>query len=155
MAGSINRAILIGNVGKDPEVARLSNGKSVAKFPLATSESWKDQSGERQERTTWHNIVIFNEGLVKIVEQYVHKGSKLYLEGAISNRSYEKDGQTRYVSEITLQGFNGSLTMLDSRTDSQPNTGGNDYADQSTGNKSYQGGGDIDDEIPFNCEWRA
>lgn len=134
---SVNRAILIGNVGKDPEATTLSNGKQVAKFSLATSESWKDQSGERQERTTWHNIVIYNEGLARIVQEYVRKGSKLYIEGAISNRSYEKDGVTKYVSEITLQGFNSSLQMLDSRQESDSNQSGgnerNQYQERSGG----------------------
>ena len=157
---SVNRAILIGNVGKEPEVTTLSNGKQVAKFSLATSESWKGQDGERQERTTWHNIVIYNEGLARIVQQYVHKGSKLYIEGAISNRSYEKDGVTKYVSEITLQGFNSSLKMLGERQESDNNqSGGNDRNEYAERSGSRGGppmcGNDMDDEIPFAPEFRV
>ena len=142
MAGSLNKAILIGRVGKEPVISAMQNGKQVAKFPLATSESWRDKSGERQERTTWHQIIIYNEGLCKVVESYVHKGSNLYIEGAISNRSYEKDGRTVYVSEIVLQGFNSTLTMLDNPKGDKPTQ----QADTST-----QGGfgGDLDDEVLF------
>lgn len=151
-SGSVNTAILIGNVGKDPESLRLQNGKPVVKFSLATSESWRDQNGERQERTTWHNIVIFSEGLCKITEQYVKKGSKVFIQGAISNRSYDnKDGQKVYVSEIVLQGFNSTLTLLDGKPDGdrqeQPS-----QSSQTRERQNYaaaSGGHDLDDEIPF------
>lgn len=157
MAGSVNKVILIGNLGAEPEIKRTQDGRPIANLRIATSESWRDKNtGERKERTEWHRVVCFNEGLCKVIEQYVKKGSKVYIEGALQTRKWQdQSGADRYSTEVVLQGFNGSLTMLDSRTDSQPNTGGNDYADQSTGNKSYQGGGDIDDEIPFLVEWRA
>ncbi len=125
----------------------MQNGKPVVKFPLATSESWRDKQGERQERTTWHQIVIYNEGLCKVVENYVHKGSSLYIEGAISNRSYEKDGRTIYVSEITLQGFNSTITMLDSPKDNQ-SASQQDSGPEHTPNPTGFSG-ELDDEVPF------
>jgi len=117
MAGSVNKVILIGNVGKDPEVRTFGNGGKVANFSVATSESWKDrQTGEKKEKTDWHNIAIFNEGLVGIVERYVKKGSKIYIEGQLKTRKWtDRDGNDKYTTEVVLQGYNGSLTLLDSR----------------------------------------
>lgn len=117
MAGSVNKVILIGNIGSDPEIRRMASGDAVATFSLATSESWTDKgSGERKERIEWHKVVIFNEGLVKIVEQYVKKGSKLYIEGQLQTRKWQdRDGHDRYTTEIVLQNYRGNLTLLDSR----------------------------------------
>ena len=117
MAGSVNKVILIGNLGADPEIRRTQDGRPIANLRIATSESWRDKAtGERKEKTEWHRVVIFNEGLCKIVEQYVKKGSKVYIEGALQTRKWQdKDGQDRYSTEVVLQGFNSSLTMLDGR----------------------------------------
>ena len=117
MAGSVNKVILIGNLGRDPEVRRMNSGDSVVNFSLATTESWRDKaSGERKDRTEWHNIVIFNENLGRIAEQYCKKGSKVYLEGQLQTREYtDKDGNQRRTTEVVLQRFRGELTLLDSR----------------------------------------
>lgn len=175
MSGSVNKVILIGNVGKDPEVRTFGNGGKVANFSIATSETWKDkQTGERKEKTDWHNIAIFNEGLVGIVERYVKKGTKVYIEGALKTRKWQdRDGNDKYTTEVVLQGYNGSLTLLDSRN-SQGGGGGGGYDQDgggyggggqsgNYGSGSNQGGGsrsasamegpadnfDLDDEIPF------
>jgi single-strand DNA-binding protein len=113
MSGSINKVFLIGRVGKDPTSNTFANGGKVANFSLATSESWKDQGGERQTRTQWHNISVFNDALAEVTEKFVRKGSYLCVEGQLEHRQYEKDGDTKYVSEIVLRPFNGSITMLD------------------------------------------
>ena len=120
MAGSVNKVILIGNLGRDPEVRRMGSGDPVVNFSLATTESWRDKtSGERKDRTEWHNIVIFNENLGKIAEQYCKKGSKVYVEGQLQTREYtDKDGNQRKVTEVVLQRFRGELTLLDGRRDS-------------------------------------
>ena len=117
MSGSVNKVILVGNVGRDPEVRRLNSGEPVASFSVATSETWRDKaSGERRERTEWHNVVIFNENLAKIAEQYLKKGSKVYLEGQLQTRKYtDKNGQERQTTEVVLQRYRGELTLLDSR----------------------------------------
>ena len=118
MAGSLNKVLLIGRLGADPEVKQMVNGKNVARLSLATSQSWKDKnSGERKEKTEWHRIVIFNEGLVNVVQQYLKKGANVYVEGQLSTRKWkdESSGQDKYSTEIVLQGYNSSLTMLDSR----------------------------------------
>ena len=117
MAGSVNKVILIGNLGADPEIRRTQDGRPIANLRVATSETWRDKNtGERREKTEWHRVVIFNEGLCKIVEQYLKKGSKVYLEGALQTRKWQdKDGQDRYSTEVVLQGFNSQLTMLDTR----------------------------------------
>ena len=174
MSGSVNKVILIGNLGRDPEVRKMNSGDSVVSFSLATTESWRDKaSGERKDRTEWHNVVIFNENLGRIAEQYCKKGSKIYLEGQLQTREYtDKDGNQRRVTEVVLQRFRGELTLLDSRNASR---GGDDYGDsgrmggggggQSFGRSSpmeRSGGGDrrpaggggrpsdmIDDDIPF------
>src|SRR5580700_6406378 len=117
MAGSVNKVILVGNLGKDPEVRRLNSGDQVVSFPIATSETWRDKnSGERKERTEWHNIVIFNENLGKVAEQYCKKGTKIYLEGQLQTREYaDRDGNQRKATEVVLNRFRGELTLLDSR----------------------------------------
>ncbi len=123
MAGSVNKAIIVGNVGKDPEIRRTQDGRPIANLTVATSESWRDKSsGERKEKTEWHRVVVFSEGLCKVVEQYVKKGAKLYIEGSLQTRKWQdKDGQDKYSTEVVLQGFNSTLTMLDGRDDGPPN----------------------------------
>jgi single-strand DNA-binding protein len=166
MAGSVNKVILIGNLGKDPEVRRLNSGDQVVNFTLATSENWRDKnSGERKEKTEWHNVVIFNENLGKVVEQYCKKGSKVYVEGQLQTRKWQdKDGNDRYTTEIVLQRFRGELTLLDSRgggadRDSFPEEGGGRSSSFNRAAASERrpalsggggaGGGEIDDDIPF------
>ena len=171
MAGSVNKVILVGNLGADPEIRRTQDVRPIANLRVATSESWRDRtSGERKERTEWHRVVIFSEGLCKIAEQYLRKGSKIYLEGQIQTRKWtDQGGQERYSTEIVLQGFNATLTMLDGRSESgggggqsfggqQPGSGGqsggyDDYGSQPAANKGASGGGsfsqDLDDDIPF------
>lgn len=158
MAGSVNKVILVGNLGRDPEVRHSQAGAKIVNFSLATSESWKDRStGERRERTEWHRVVIFNEHLAGIAEQYLRKGSKVYIEGSLQTREYEKDGIKRYSTEVTLQPFRSELTMLDTKGgggDFASNGGGEpDYARSGNGGGDSGGapprGGDLDDEIPF------
>ena len=125
MLGSVNKVTLIGNLGADPEIRTLPSGSRVASFSIATSDTWKDkESGERQEKTQWHKISIFNEGLIKIAESYLHKGSKIYLEGQLENRKWQdKDGNDRYSTEVVLRPYRGELTMLDAapnRPDAAP-----------------------------------
>lgn len=154
MAGSINKVILVGNLGADPEVRQTKDGRPIVNLSIATSESWKDKNtGEKREKTEWHRVVIFNEGLARVSEQYLRKGSKVYIEGSLQTRKWQdKNGQDKYTTEIVLQGFNGNLTMLDGRRDSQNSMGGSsDYGasggtpDQSGGGQSYE----LDDDIPF------
>ena len=154
MAGSVNKVILIGNLGADPEVRHTQDGRPIVNLRVATSESWRDKnSGERREKTEWHRVVIFSEGLAKIAEQYLHKGSKVYLEGALQTRKWQDNsGQDRYSTEVVLQGFNSTLTMLDSRNSGE----GSSSSFGSSGGSSSSGGGsddfqkaDMDDEIPF------
>ena len=155
MAGSVNKVILIGNLGADPEVRHTQDGRPIVNLRVATSESWRDKnSGERRERTEWHRVVIFNEGLAKIAEQYLKKGSKVYLEGSLQTRKWQdQSGQDRYSTEVVLQGFNSSMTMLDGR--SEGGGGGGGYSSGGGSSSSGSGGsddfqrGDIDDEIPF------
>jgi single-strand DNA-binding protein len=156
MAGSVNKVILIGNLGADPEVRRMQDGRPIVHLRLATSESWRDkQTGERRERTEWHRVVIFNEGLAKIAEQYLRKGSKIYVEGQLQTRKWEdQSGQERYTTEVVLQGFNAALTMLDSRGGGEDRSGrGTDFGSSGPMEKVAAGGGslkdEIDDEIPF------
>lgn len=173
MAGSVNKVILVGNLGADPEIRRTQDGRPIANFSVATSESWRDKNtGERREKTEWHRVVCFNEGLCKVIEQYVKKGSKVYVEGQLQTRKWQdQSGQDKYTTEVVLQGFNGNLTMLDSRNQEGSGGfgggggGGGDYGGgggygggQSGGGQSGQGGGgfpggggggDMDDEIPF------
>tara|TARA_B100001093_G_scaffold260188_1_gene248677 strand:+ start:140 stop:601 length:462 start_codon:yes stop_codon:yes gene_type:complete len=153
MAGSLNKVQLIGRLGADPDIKQMVNGKSVARLSIATSQSWKDKSsGERKEKTEWHRIVIFNEGLVNVVQQYLKKGANIYVEGQLSTRKWkdEASGQDKYSTEVVLQGYNSSLTMLDSRNSK------NDGENLVSENKSSlpkdnlnQDVSDLDDEIPF------
>lgn len=146
MSGSINKVILIGRLGKDPEVRRMSNGDPVVNLSVATSESWRDKAGERQERTTWHRVVIFNDHLAKTAENYLKKGAQVYLEGSLQTRSWEKDGQTRYATEVVLQKFRGELTMLDGK----PETGGGGYSEPNPdAPKEDFRNADLEDSIPF------
>lgn len=158
MAGSVNKVILVGNLGADPEIRRTQDGRPIANLRIATSESWRDKNtGERKEKTEWHRVVVFNEGLCKVIEQYVKKGSKVYIEGALQTRKWtDQSGQERYSTEVVLQGFNSTLTMLDGR--SGGGSGGGDYGGSDDyGSSSSSGGGggrgnfsqDLDDEIPF------
>ena len=158
MAGSVNKVILVGNLGADPEVRRMQDGRPIVNLRLATSESWRDkQSGERRERTEWHRVVIFSEGLAKIAEQYLRKGSKVYVEGQLQTRKWEdQSGQERYSTEVVLQGFNSALTMLDTRSGGggEDRSGrGTDFGSSGPLEKAESGGGslkdEIDDEIPF------
>ena len=153
MAGSLNKVILIGRLGADPEVKQMVNGKNVARLSLATSQSWKDKSsGERKEKTEWHRVVIFNEGLVNVVQQYVKKGANVYVEGQLSTRKWkdESSGQDKYSTEIVLQGYNSSLTMLDSRNSTGNNSNLVSENKSSLPNENIsQENSDLDDEIPF------
>jgi len=152
MAGSLNKVLLIGRLGADPEIKQMVNGKNVARFSLATSNTWKDKNtGEKKEKTEWHRIVIFNEGLANVVKQYLKKGSQVYIEGQLSTRKWrdEKTGQDKYSTEVVLQGFNSSLTMLGGKNSGQDNFSqiSNDSAlpDDSSASSNK----DLDDEIPF------
>jgi single-strand DNA-binding protein len=181
MAGSVNKVILIGNVGADPEIRRTQDGRPIANLRIATSETWRDRnSGERKEKTEWHTVVVFNEGLCKVIEQYVKKGAKLYIEGALQTRKWQdQTGNDRYSTEVVLQGFGSTLTMLDGRGEGGGGGsrggdfggGGNDYGGGSSGGgygggydqqPARSGGGgarggqpaggfsnDMDDDIPF------
>lgn len=163
MAGSVNKVILIGNLGADPEVRRLQDGRPVANLRVATSESWRDKAtGERKEKTEWHRVVIFNEGLAKIAEQYLKKGSKVYIEGQLQTRKWtDQQGVEKYSTEVVLQGFNSALTMLDRAGGGGAGGGfGDDNNDFGASRPAARqpamagggGGGkrgDLDDEIPF------
>lgn len=157
MAGSINKVILVGNLGRDPEIRAMQDGREVANLALATSESWKDKNtGERKEKTEWHRVAIFNEGLVKVAKNYLSKGSKVYIEGQLQTRKWtNKEGQEQYTTEVVLQGYNGNLTMLDSKGSGggmSDNSGGDYGQSPSFGQMPSQGGGSapgLDDEIPF------
>ncbi len=176
MAGSVNKVILIGNLGADPEIRRTQDGRPIANLRIATSETWRDKNtGERKEKTEWHTVVIFNEGLCKVAEQYLKKGSTVYVEGALQTRKWQdQSGQDRYSTEVVLQGFNGNLTMLGGRGDGAGASrggsdfgggysgGGDDYgapAPQRGGGGQQRGGAsappsggfsrDLDDDIPF------
>ena len=146
----INKVIIVGNLGQDPEVRFMPNGSAVANFTVATSETWKDkQSGEQKEKTEWHRVVVFNEGLVNVIQQYLKKGAQIYVEGQMTTRKWkdEQSGQDKYSTEIVLQGYNSTLTMLGGG-----NTGGgiqNDNSQQSGIEDSAQPNSDMDDEIPF------
>ena len=149
MAGSLNKVLLIGRLGADPEIKEMVNGKSVARLSLATSQSWKDKNtGERKEKTEWHRIVVFNEGLVNVVKQYLKKGAQIYVEGQISTRKWkdESTGQDKYSTEVVIQGYNSSLTMLGSGNSS---ISSNQDNNQSIENTSQASQNDLDDEIPF------
>jgi single-strand DNA-binding protein len=162
MAGSVNKVILVGNLGKDPEIRRTNDGRPIANLSVATSESWRDKNtGERKEKTEWHRVVIFSEGLVRVAEQYLRKGSKVYLEGALQTRKWQdQSGADKYSTEVVLQGFNSNLTMLDGRADGEGASSGGGFsgppAERSSGGgarrpqasaPAFEGG--VDDDIPF------
>ncbi len=163
MAGSVNKVILIGNLGRDPEIRSTQDGVKIANLSVATSETWRDRaSGERRERTEWHRVVIFNERLSEVAEKYLRKGSKVYLEGQLQTRKWtDQNGQDRYSTEVVLQRFRGELTMLDTRSggggdfqgsgggDFQGSGGGDFGSGTSGGGSGPPAGGDLDDEIPF------
>lgn len=174
MAGSVNKVILVGNLGKDPEIRRTQDGRPIANLRIATSETWRDKTtGERREKTEWHSVVIFNENLCKIAEQYLRKGAKVFIEGQLQTRKWQdQSGQERYSTEVVLQGFNGNLTMLDGRSGAggMQESGQSDYGGDSGGfggggyggepkraSRGGAGGGSkggsfdkqLDDEIPF------
>jgi single-strand DNA-binding protein len=166
MAGSVNKVILVGNLGKDPEVRRMQNGNPVVNLSVATSESWRDKAtGERKEKTEWHRVVIFNEGLAKVAEQYLKKGAKVYIEGALQTRKWtDQAGVEKYSTEVVLQGFNSNLTMLDGRSGGAAGNFGSDDSSGDFGSggpssaaprRALAGAGagarnsDMDDDIPF------
>jgi single-strand DNA-binding protein len=161
MAGSVNKVILVGNLGKDPEVRRTQDGRPVVSMSVATSENWRDKNtGERREKTEWHRVVIFSEGLAKVAEQYLKKGSKVYLEGQLQTRKYtDAQGIEKYSTEVVLQGFNSALTMLDragggSGSETSHDNGNSDFgASRPAARQPAMAGagkrGDLDDEIPF------
>lgn len=168
MAGSVNKVILVGNLGADPEIKRTQDGKPIANLSVATSETWRDKNtGERKEKTEWHRVVIFSEGLAKLAEQYLKKGSKVYLEGALQTRKWQdKDGKDRYSTEVVLQAFNSTMTMLDGRDSQGENnrqqgredSGGFGSSGPSRSAPPRQtaggGGGFHNEDIPFSPEWR-
>ncbi len=162
MAGSVNKVILVGNLGRDPEMRTTQDGQRIANFTVATSETWRDKvSGERRERTEWHRVVIFNERLADLAEKYLKKGSKVYLEGSLQTRKWtDNSGQERYTTEVVLQRFRGELTMLDGARGGQPAAGaesfGESFGDEmprsapaASGARSPTPANDLDDEIPF------
>lgn len=162
MAGSVNKVILIGNLGKDPEVRTMNNGGEVVSFSIATSENWNDKaSGERKEKTEWHNVVIFNENLGRIAKQYLRKGSSVYVEGQLQTRKWtDKDGHDRYTTEVVLQRFRGELTLLGGREGGGSSGGGSNWGEDRGSSpfgggagKTSSGGGafdsDLDDDVPF------
>ena len=163
MAGSVNKVILVGNLGRDPEIRSTQDGLRIANLSVATSESWRDKaSGERKERTEWHRVVVFNERLVEVIEKYLKKGAKVYLEGALQTRKWtDKSGQERYTTEVVLQRYRGELTMLDSRGGGGDSSYGEEAPaeEYSAAGAGRSGGGgrgerrppvqDLDDEIPF------
>ena len=163
MAGSVNKVILIGNLGKDPEIRRAQDGRPIANLSIATSETWRDKAtGERKEKTEWHRVVIFNEGLCKIAEQYLKKGAKVYIEGALQTRKWtDQSGVEKYSTEVVLQGFNSTLTMLEGRSGGGGGSFGSDDSSGDFGSSSpaprrvaaAAGAGgrssDMDDDIPF------
>ena len=166
MAGSVNKVILVGNLGREPEVRTMQDGSPVVNLSIATSEQWRDKAtGERREKTEWHRVVIFNDSLAKVAQQYLHKGSKVYIEGQLQTRKWtDQSGVEKYSTEIVLQRYRGELTMLDGKGEGGAGGGGGDYGDQSGGGGygrgtsggargGYSGGhgagADLDDEIPF------
>ena len=149
MSGSLNKVLLLGRLGADPEIKQMVNGKNVARLSLATSQNWKDKNtGEKKQKTEWHRVVIFNEGLVKVVQQYLKKGSQVYIEGQLSTRKWkdEQSGLDKYSTEIVLQGYNSTLTMLGSRSEVENN---NQNISSSPKDEVSSIPNDLDDEIPF------
>jgi single-strand DNA-binding protein len=157
MSGSVNKVILLGNLGRDPEIRSMQSGKKMASFSIATSKRWKDRNTQEQkENTSWHNIVVFNEGLVDVIEKYIKKGSKIYVEGELSTRKYQdSDGNDKYTTEVVLQGYNSTLTMLDSRNsgsasiEEAPNSSSLDNKLEDTLDSQVSDSQDLDDDIPF------
>ncbi len=157
MSGSVNKVILLGNLGRDPEIRSMHSGKKMASFSIATSKRWKDRNTQEQkENTSWHNIVVFNEGLVDVIEKYIKKGSKIYVEGELSTRKYQdKDGNDKYTTEVVLQGYNSTLTMLDSRNsgsasiEEAPNSSSSDSKLEDSFDSQVSDSQDLDDDIPF------
>ena len=152
MAGSLNKVLLIGRLGADPEIKQMVNGKSVARLSIATSQSWKDKNtGEKKEKTEWHRIVVFNEGLVNVVQQYLKKGAQVYIEGQLSTRKWkdEKSGQDKYSTEIIIQGYNSSLTMLGGGSRGIQNDNSSETISKNSDEASKIEQNDLDDEIPF------
>jgi len=160
MAGSVNKVILVGNLGRDPEIRSTQDGTRVANLSVATSESWRDKnSGERKERTEWHRVVVFNDRLVEVIEKYLRKGSKVYLEGQLQTRKWtDQSGQEKYTTEVVLQRYRGELTMLDGRSgggggdapSGEPEEGGYSGGGRSSGGRApAPASGDLDDDIPF------
>ena len=158
MAGSVNKVILVGNLGADPEIRHTQDGRPIANLRVATSETWRDKaSGERRERTEWHRVVIFSEGLCRVAEQYLRKGSKVYLEGQLQTRKWQdQEGNDRYSTEVVLQGFNATLTMLDSRQGGGDSmmAGGDNFGqsspmDRAPAGQSQSFSRELDDEVPF------
>ncbi|MCB1563495.1 MAG: single-stranded DNA-binding protein [Alphaproteobacteria bacterium] len=166
MAGSVNKVILVGNLGQDPEIRTMQSGDKVASFSIATSENWKDKAtGERREKTEWHRIAVFNQGLINVIENYIKKGSKVYIEGQLETRKWQdQNGQDKYTTEVVLRPFRGELTMLDSRSGGGAGAGaGGGYQDNSYGSGGFASGGnaapsgapsparvdELEDEIPF------
>lgn len=160
MAGSVNKVILVGNLGRDPEIRNLQDGNKVANLSVATSESWRDKTtGERRDKTEWHRVVVFNERIIDVVEKYLKKGAKVYLEGALQTRKWtDQSGVEKYTTEVVLQRFRGELTMLDSRGGGGGSEGSGESGDEGggySGGSSSRGGGgrapagDLDDDIPF------
>lgn len=156
MSGSVNKVILVGNLGRDPEVRSMQSGDKVCNLSLATSETWKDRnSGERREKTEWHRVVLFDQRLIEVAERYLKKGSKIFVEGQLQTRKWtDQQGQEKYSTEVVLQRFRGELTMLDTRGGGGSG-GGDDYGDMDRGGSQGDydapsgGGGDLDDDIPF------
>ena len=162
MAGSVNKVILVGNLGADPDIRRTQDGRPIANLSIATSDTWRDKNtGERKEKTEWHRVVIFNEGLCKVAEQYLKKGAKVYIEGALQTRKWQdKDGKDKYSTEVVLQGFNSTLTMLDGRSGGgggsfASDEGGGSFGSSSSGSSQRRsvpasgGRDDMNDDIPF------
>ena len=152
MAGSLNKVLLIGRLGADPEIKQMVNGKNVARMSLATSNSWKDKNtGERKEKTEWHRVVIFNEGLINVIKQYVKKGAQVYIEGQLSTRKWtdEKSGQDKYSTEVVLQGFNSTFTILSGKNNQSTNLKDTNENKSSLPDSENVPANDLDDEIPF------
>lgn len=163
MAGSVNKVILVGNLGNDPEIRSMQSGDKVCNLSIATSESWKDKtSGEKKERTEWHRVVIFNQGILGIAERFLKKGSKVYIEGQLESRKYtDKDGQEKYTTEVVLRPYRGELTLLDGRSggEGSGSGGGRDYGNEMSGGSSggrpalspamSSSASNFDDDIPF------
>ena len=152
MSGSLNKVLLIGRLGADPEIKQMVNGKSVARLSVATGQSWKDKAtGERKEKTEWHRVVIFNEGLVGVVQQYLKKGANVYVEGALTTRKWkdESSGQDKYSTEVVLQGYNSSLTMLDGKSKGDNSNLVSENKSSLPNDDTQVANNDLDDEIPF------